>query len=242
MLYMSGNIPLSTLDWEWVEDSIYLEPALKHASFLNNTLTLKDMQFRLENYYKFMIVRNPFERILSGYRNKIEPRLRADKLNTFPDSIKRKILMQYRPNELLYWQKTSRKFNISVTFTEFVRYLIETSKMELNEHFAPSTDVCHPCFVKFDFYGNFKNYSHDATALVSHLKANPKFYRDKSLHTSSEQTVNYLSRYYAQLSQRDKVQLFGSWYDELLFYYALYPSEKHHHKHLLGIDIDLPVL
>ncbi len=242
MLYMSGNLPPTTLDWEWVEDSIYLEPALKHASFLNNTLTEKDIRFRLENYYKFMMVRNPFERIVSAYRNKIEPHLQAGKLQFFPGSVRKMILKKYRPNELLYWQKTTRKFNISVTFSEFVRYLVSTPKSELNEHFAPSMDLCHPCLLKFNFHGNFKNYSHDAKQIISRLKANPKFYRDKSLHTDSQQTVNYLSSYFSQLSPRDKMQLFGAWYDELLFYYTLYPSERYHYKELLGIDIDIDVL
>ncbi len=139
----------------------------------------------------------------------------------------------------MYWNRTTRKFNISVTFSEFVRFIVEVPKSEQNEHFMPSVDICHPCFVKFNFYGNFKNLSHDVNELIKVLKVNPKFYRDMSLHTSSEQTVNYLSTYYSQLSPRDKVQLFGAWYDELSFYYALYPSERNHHKELLGINIDV---
>ena len=241
LLYMSGHIPLSTLDWEWVEDSIYLEPALKHASFLNNTLTEKDRQFRLQNYYKFMIVRNPLERIVSGFRNKIKPQLKRDPKaqDKFPESIKRDILLKYRQAELLYWQKPSRQFNLSVTFPEFVRYLIDAQKSDLNEHFSPSMQVCHPCLIKYHFYGNFKNYSHDATQLVKRFKTNPHFYRDKSLHSNSEQTVQYLEQYYSKLSYRDRVELLGAWYDELAFYYALYPSERQSHVKLLGTDMPI---
>ena len=67
---------METVDWPWVEDSIYLEPALKHASLLNKTLT-QDQKFqRIHDYYKFMFVRNPLERLVSGYRNKIEQPLK----------------------------------------------------------------------------------------------------------------------------------------------------------------------
>ena len=76
MLYMGDHLPIETIDWPWVEDRIYLEPALQHASFLNKTLTIKEKLQRINDYYKFIIVRNPFERLLSGYRNKVEKPIR----------------------------------------------------------------------------------------------------------------------------------------------------------------------
>ena len=239
MFYMSGQLSLETVDWEWVEDSVFLEPALRRASFLNKTLTEADRTHRLQTYYKFMIVRNPLERIVSGFRNKIEPPLKFKKQDKFPESVKKEILQQHRPAELLYWQQTTAKqqlFNISVSFQEFIRYLIERKKSTINEHFLPSMDICHPCLIKYDFYGNFKNISHDARSLIERFKTNPKFYRDESLHNNSEKTSRFLERYYSMLSHRDKVQLLGAWYDELVFYYTLYPSERNCHTHLLGVQ------
>lgn len=238
MFYMSGRLPLETVDWPWVEDSVYLEPALRHASFLNKTLTEAARTLRLQTYYKFMVVRNPLERIVSGFRDKIEPPLNFAKQNRFPESVKRDILQRFRHTELLYWQQTAKQslFNISVRFQEFVGYLLESRKANLNEHFLPSMDICHPCLIKYDFYGNFKNISHDAQALIDRFQTNPKFYLDKSLHSSSEETSKHLKHYYGMLSHRDKVRLLGMWYDELLFYYTLYPSERNSHIYLLGIN------
>ena len=68
MLYTSGKLSLETVDWPWVDDSIYLEPALKKASFLNKKLNDSAIMDRLMTYYKFIIVRNPLERIVSAFR------------------------------------------------------------------------------------------------------------------------------------------------------------------------------
>lgn len=146
---------------------------------------------------------------------------------------------RYRPNELKVWRKIVRnqEYNISVTFLEFCRYITETASSDMNEHFVPSMDLCHPCLMEYDFYGNFRNYSQDSTQLIKKFKTDPKFYRDESLHKPHEQTKRKLLKYYRQLSVRDKVKLMGRLYDELLFYYTLYPNEKHSHKHLLGIDL-----
>ena len=76
LLYMGNHLPMGTIEWPWVEDSIYLEPALQHASFLNKTLTAKEKLQRMKDYYKFVIVRNPLERLISGYRNKVEKPVR----------------------------------------------------------------------------------------------------------------------------------------------------------------------
>ena len=74
---------MKTIDWPWVEDSIYLEPALHHASLLNKTLTDKEKTNRIRDYYKFMIVRNPLERLVSGYRNKLEHPVRYATNSTY---------------------------------------------------------------------------------------------------------------------------------------------------------------
>jgi len=239
MLYMGGNLPMETLDWPWVEDSIYLEPALKHASFLNLSLTDSDRVTRLQSYYKFVIVRNPLERIVSVFRDKVEPPLKHDPKtwDQFPDKFKLEILQKYRADELLYWQKMAqhKEFNISVPFSEFIRYLIDTDWTDLQEHFQPQIQVCHPCLVKYNFYGNFRNYSSDVAQLIRRFQTNPKFYKDKSLHTNSDQTNRHLAHYYNTLLHRDKLQLLGKWYDEFAFYYTLYPSERFAHFKLLGI-------
>ena len=166
---------------------------------------------------------------------------RSDRQNKFPDYIKIAILTKYRKAELKYWQLTnSRKpSNISVTFAEFIRYLVDSGTTHLNEHFQPMMDICHPCLIKYNFYGNFRNISHDVRSVIAKLKTNPRFYRDESLHSNQEQTNVLMAKYYRSLSQRDKVQLLGLWYDEILFYYTLYPSERDSHRQLLGIDIPI---
>ena len=140
------------------------------------------------------------------------------------------------------WQQVFgvRPYNISVTFPEFCRYLSETDSKDLNEHFVPSMDVCHPCLVQYDFYGNFRNFSADSTQLIKKFDTDPKFYRDASLHRSRDQTRRKLLSYYQKLNHQDSVKLFGRLFDELLFYYTLYPSERNSHMELLRIDT--PVL
>lgn len=241
MLYMGGHLPLNTVDWPWVDDGRYLEPALKHASLMNVTLTQVQRLNILHTYYKFMMVRNPLERIVSGYRNKIEPPLNLKNQDSFPHKIKKEILMRFQLHEYLKWKLALKTapYNISVSFQLFVHYLIHTPTEDLNEHFQASMDICHPCVVDYDFYGNFKNYSHDAQALIKKFHTDPRYYRDESLHSATDQTSHTLSHYYNQLTHREKVKLLTVLYDELAFYYTLYPSEQSTHVSLLGINIPI---
>ena len=59
-----------------------------HTGALINfhNLSKEEALYRLKNYYKFAIFRNPLERLLmSAYRNKLEPPLNYAIRRNFPD-------------------------------------------------------------------------------------------------------------------------------------------------------------
>ena len=210
---------------------------------MNSTLSTNQKIMRLKSYFKFTVVRNPLERFVSAYRNKLEAPVRYDQRDKFPESLKMRILEDYRSTELHQWARAARNnktaLSISVSFAEYVHYYVETASMTLNDHVRPTIDICHPCLIKYNFYGNFRNYSTDVAQLIDKFGTDPRFYRDESLHSSEEQTEKKLVGYYSQLSHRDKLRLLGRMYDDLLFYYTLYPADRDSHFRLLGIKLQI---
>lgn len=233
MFVTAGVLPVETANQEWV-DLKYLEKGLRKASLLNKTLTPDGRMERIRDYFKFMIVRNPLERLVSGYRNKIESPLIGTSTK-FPNYVKREILQKYRPLDFMQWLNKGGSYNISISFPEFVQYIIDTKKELLNPHFKPMVDTCHPCRVKYHFYGNFKTYSRDARLIIDKLKTKPEYYPNRSLHRSGQETHSLLPQYYDQLTRGQRTALFRSIAEELEFYYSLYPAEKNSHVELLGV-------
>lgn len=194
---------------------------------------------RLTEYYKFTIVRNPLERLVSSFRNKIEPPLSGNSLK-FPNYIKRQILELYRPVVYQHWLETGSKYNLSITFSEFVEYFVDSFKDHLNPHIKLFTGICHPCNIPYDFFGHFKHYSHDANLVIDKLGMNRSYYHDQSLHKSRNDSTAYvLDKYYQLLTHMQRARLYDAMRDELLFYYHLYPGERYSHTQLLGIEENL---
>lgn len=207
---------------------------IRQASLLNRSLDNTKRLDKIQNYYKFVVIRHPLERLVSAFRNKIEPPL-TDFSIRFPDYIKLTILQKYRQKEFEEWVESETKGNLTVKFEEFVLYFVSADLTKINPHLKPVIHSCHPCRVRYNFYGNFRTYGQDAQMAMQHLNIDPKFYRNKSLHSSSQQTTGYLGRYYDQLSDSLKFQLYHKLHDELEFYYTLFPSERNSHIAMLRI-------
>ncbi|CAG7786963.1 unnamed protein product [Allacma fusca] len=102
----------------------------------------KLMQRRMKTTFKFLVVRDPFERILSAYRDKLEDYARD---------------LQFRDG---YYYETYGKSMVGTpvdnstvrepTWTEFVNYLIQTPMKKYDEHWMPITRLCSPCNIHFD--------------------------------------------------------------------------------------------
>lgn len=106
---------------------------------------------------KFIFVRNPYTRLLSGYVDKI-----------------------YSPNPY-YWKlgakavRHARKIETpcghETTFKEFVDYIIHAHdrKLERDEHFIPGHEMCIPCQIQYNYIGKIETFIGDTFYILEKL-------------------------------------------------------------------------
>ena len=200
------------------------------------------------------MVRNPLERLVSAYCDKIEHPITYNKTllrgskdeaqvrsALFPKDLdlfeghRRWILSKYHPAELKSWVKCRGKCVLQPSFSDYVRWIVDSDDFRLNEHFAPIIVDALPCVVQYSFYANFKNYSREVKLLMRKFKIGSQFFIDHSSHAPGQETSTKLHHYYSQLSPHLKRDLFEHMFQELDFYYHLYPEEQWSHTELLGV-------
>ncbi|KAL5005698.1 hypothetical protein ScPMuIL_016856 [Solemya velum] len=133
-------------------------PGRKKLAHINQT-DLTQGPHTLKRPFTFMFVRNPYERVLSGY---------VDKLfvpNTlFWGWTGQYILQKYRANST----ELSLRCGHDVTFPEFFHYLVQAEKgqQKSNAHFSPMYRHCGPCRKKYDVIGHFETFTQDTNFIL----------------------------------------------------------------------------
>ncbi len=197
-----------------------------------HNLSAEEALYRLNSYMKVLIVRNPLERLLSAYRNKLEPPFNPDNRHFFPDNLKLFICQRARRDRP---SEDVKQWNVSSTwhpkFREFVYFMTLYDLSTYNEHFKPVLDLCYPCAIQYDFFANFKSLDYDVYALMDYLGISTLYYPQAISHASTP-TEAYMEEYYSTLDFNTKRKLHDAFSLELQFYYSLHPEEKDMHKHL----------
>ncbi|XP_076056231.1 carbohydrate sulfotransferase 11-like [Oratosquilla oratoria] len=143
---------------------------------------------RLQKYTKFIIVRDPMERLLSAYRNKLAGDTKTAR--HFKKRFGVAILKQYG--------NRNSSTGDGVTFNQFVDYVTDPSRRkQLNEHWAPYVDLCHPCLVEFDYIGKYETLETDAEFILRKIGA------PRTLHfprVYSSKTTSVLPEYLKTLT------------------------------------------
>ena len=129
--------------------------------------SLKKRKYMLQNFYKFMLVRDPFERIVSAYRNK----WLNNKNIELHANLGRRIIAKYRYNDT-----KQPEHGHDVSFTEFVQYLTDNPPWDVNEHWMPYEDLCRPCNIQYDFIGSIDTLERDVIHAMRQIPANETKY------------------------------------------------------------------
>ena len=123
-----------------------------------------------------------------------------------------------------------------VNFLDFVEYFLSRPDELLSDvHFLPIQQLCHPCHVRYDYYGNFDSFERDAHILMDRFGATNKYLRPS--YYSNASTTHY-EDYYKLLSEDQRRSIFNYYKEELEFYYLLFPKERGIHKSILNITDD----
>jgi len=174
-----------------------------------------EQQQMLEDYYKVVFVREPIDRLLSAYKDKLGNTIRHDKI--WLKMYGRQIIRLFRPNAT---QEEIQRGN-DTTFKEFVQYLIR--KKPNNLHWMQYHKLCRPCQLKYDFIGKYETMDRDAEFILRKVGVEggiifPKMYKTR---------LGGKDHFFKSLSTEDYKSLWDVYYADFLMFNYSYPDYLH---------------
>ncbi|XP_048590665.1 carbohydrate sulfotransferase 14 [Nematostella vectensis] len=133
----------------------------------------EQVEYRLKYYKKFMFVRNPLDRIISAYK---------DKLTGDND-----YYQAYRVNWIIdKFRAENQRANGSkgATLEEFFKFLSTRDPADMDNHWMPFKNLCQPCAIDYDFIGKIENLKEDADEILRRLNLSEivKYPRKQSVY------------------------------------------------------------
>ncbi|XP_069951080.1 carbohydrate sulfotransferase 13 isoform X2 [Cherax quadricarinatus] len=191
------------------------------------------------------VVRHPFERVLSAYRDKLEDYERdiKDRGGYYYAIYGKRIVKAYRK-----FTSDDENHTYSLrkepTFREFVHYLLDTDVEEYDEHWRPVSLLCTPCHIRYDIIAKMETLSKDADFILYHRGLSSAVHMEWSHKTDqTKKTSDVAKTYFSQLTSNEVKQLYYKYIiDFLMFEYELEPYLKLTStvsvKHSVSVDED----
>lgn len=180
---------------------------------------------RLLSYTKVLFVREPFERLVSAFRDKFE-----SPNSYYHPVFGRAIISRYRANAT----RTALRTGTGVTFREFVQYLLDVRRpVGMDIHWEPVSQLCNPCLLQYNFIGKFESLEEDANFLLQSIGAptNLTFPGFKDRNPLAARTSSAITqKYFSQLNATERQKAFDFYYmDYLMFNYPKPFTDLHWH-------------
>jgi len=121
----------------------------------------------LDSYFSFLLIRHPFQRLLSTYRGKV---LGAD--SDFPwfggEALKLAHPELFRHNKTLAEMTAPQQVLGPPTFGQFLDWIAKSATY--NDHWSMILEACHPCAQNWSAVLKIETMEHDSKLLISHLQ------------------------------------------------------------------------
>ena len=171
----------------------------------------------LKTYKKFMFVREPFERLLSAYKDCFWGKFkRRDEFWKHYREAIRSVLVK------------SSSLDIDVntdntTFEQFATYLVLRWKKGglFQDHWREQHKLCHPCQVQFDYVGHYETLQDDAQYVLRKTKLDDKVVFPEWKPTN---TGALIKNYYSTLSLLRMRQLWNIYKKDFELFGYTYPG------------------
>lgn len=163
---------------------------------------------RLSTYFKFFIVRDPFERLISAFKDKFvqNPRFEPWYKHNIAPAIIRKYRRAHRGGEGAP----------GLRFDDFVRYLGDPGRRRLDQqfgdhviHWLSYAELCAPCEIRYSAVGHHETLERDApfilqAAGIQRLVSYPTIPPGITRYNRSK-----VQRYFSGISKRDVRRLYA---------------------------------
>lgn len=163
------------------------------------------IQKRLKTYFKFFIVRDPFERLISAFKDKFVHNPRFEPW--YRHEIAPGIIRKYRRN---------RTETRGIQFEDFVRYLGDPNRRWLDLqfgdhiiHWVTYVKLCAPCEIKYSVIGHHETLEADAPYIlkeagIDHLVSYPTIPPGITVYNRTK-----VEQYFLGISKRDIRRLYA---------------------------------
>ena len=217
-----------------------LEKAIRKYSFAEMKISTK--KYIVQNYYKFIMYRNPIERLFSAYRSKVQRYPLVGLMVDRPHYkwLRMRIYAHKHPKLFHQWKVNSGREAVDITFSDFIDYWLQKSTLKLDEHFQSIYELCRPCQIRYNYYGNFNDFDRDAEVLIKHTGSSSKLLRG-GYYREGDKTSDLAPEYYRSLSSRQKKLVINKLALDLSFYYSIFPTERDSHKSIMDTNHNVPV-
>ena len=165
-----------------------------------SSISPKRQKQMLETYFKFTFVREPFERILSVYKDKFV-RLRQVRVDREIRKFHgREILKNFRPDAS---KSALSKLN-GITFREFIEYLVTKGSNKttpvMDWHWDNYINICGMCAINYDFIGHYETFNQDLADFKEAAGLSPEEASRFNVYASNKSdTASSLLSHYSQI-------------------------------------------
>ena len=178
-----------------------------------------DRETKLATYFKFIIVRHPFDRLISAYQNKFSSR--TEFLRNYQMFIKK----------TLKENSTTDKYGrIQLTFNQFLYLVVNYYETSFkNKHWLSYFEHCHPCNINYDYIIKLETIEHDLKIFFkNYFKSNEHqdVIRRNTARSNITDKLSEVTRIFSAVDQNIVKELLNIYEKDFLLFSYTWDSER----------------